>query len=360
MASRIVLTAMSSSRSTLGRDLLLIGAYNTGIALFLAAVTRYSFTLSMLYAQCIGLGIFCAVHGSRLLRKQPRIEWLDGLVGIPIGFVSGFAIATWIDGVTLHFILTEHPDSVIAAGATAIIFGILGTWHFRNEARLHEARVEAEAERLRRIEQEAFAAHTQLTLLQAQIEPHFLFNTLSNVVGLIDTDAAAARQMLLDLTTLLRTSLARTRQPVVTLAEELDLLRAYLGIMGVRMATRLEWRIDAPPDTLAAHLPPLLVQPLVENAIHHGLEPKATGGQLTIRCRRLNDMLEIEVGDNGQGFSGNRGDGTGLTNVRKRLTATCGSAATLTLAAGEAGGTVARLRLPYRDHEPGSALTPNR
>jgi len=161
--------------------------------------------------------------------------------------------------------------------------------------------------------------------------------------------------MLLDLTALLRTSLARTRKQAVTLGEELDLLRAYLGIMAVRMGARLSWQIDAPAELLDARLPPLLVQPLVENAVRHGLEPKTAPGRLDIRCRRDGDRLAIEVCDDGIGFSADASDGTGLANVRQRLLATCGPDASLTLGANPDGGVFARLQLPYRDHEPAPA-----
>lgn len=339
----------------LARDLLLVAAYNTAIALFLTALTRYSLALNLIYAHCIGFGIYLAVRAPRLLRGQARVEWHHGLIGIPLGFAAGFALATWANGRNVVDVLQQEPEAAVIGAVAAALFGILGTWHFRDEGRLREARAEAEAERTKRIEQEALAANAQLAVLQAQIEPHFLFNTLSNVVGLIDTNAPAARQMLIDLTALLRTSLTRTRRPVVTLGEEIDLLRAYLGIMAVRMGARLEWRIDVPDDVLAARLPPLLVQPLVENAIRHGLEPKTAGGQLAVRCRRAGDRLTIEVGDNGAGFAGDLREGTGLANVRQRLAATCGPDATLVLATSPAGGVSARLTLPYHDHDPAPA-----
>lgn len=341
--------------SMLGRDLLLVAAYNTAIGLFLTALTRYSLALNLGYAHCIGFGIYLAVRAPCLLHGQMRVEWRHALVGIPLGFAGGFALATWASGRKIVDVLLQEPEAAMIGAITATLFGILGTWHFRDEGRLREARAEAEAERMKRIEQEALAANAQLAVLQAQIEPHFLFNTLSNVVGLIDTNAPAAKQMLIDLTALLRTSLARTRRPVVTLGEEIDLLRAYLGIMAVRMGSRLEWRIDVPDDVLAARLPPLLVQPLVENAIRHGLEPKTTGGHLAVRCRRTGDRLTIEVGDNGAGFAGDIREGTGLANVRQRLVATCGPDATLVLATSPAGGVSACLTLPFHDHDPAPA-----
>ena len=342
---------MSFPWPILRRDLLLVAAYDTAIGLFLTALTRYGLATNLLYAHCIGTCIYLAVLGPCLLRGQSRIEWHHGLIGIPAGFAVGFALATWANGMTILAVLQDETDAVMIGAITATLFGVLGARYFHDEAQVRAARAEAEAERLRRIEQEGLAARTQLALLQAQIEPHFLFNTLSNVVGLIDTDAAAARKMLLDLTALLRTSLARTRRTIVTLGEELDLLRAYLDIMAVRMGPRLSWHIDAPAEILDARLPPLLVQPLVENAIRHGLERKTTAGRLDIRCQRSGDRLDIEVSDDGLGIAADSQDGTGLANVRQRLVATCGPEASLSLKSNPGGGVVAHLHLPYRDHE---------
>jgi hypothetical protein len=355
MASGIILTMTRMPLSKLLHDLGLALVYNAAVGLFLTAVTPYSLSTNFVYTQFIGFSIYAAVRGSCLLLNLPRPGLVSAAIGIPVGGLVGFTLATWVKGLTVTEVLEAYPDTAVIATATVLIFGSLAIWHFHDEARMLEAQAEARAERLQRVEQEAMAARTQLALLQAQIEPHFLFNTISNVVGLIETQPTVARTMLLDLTALLRTSLARTRQPMVTLGEELDLLRAYLGIMAVRMGERLDWQIDAAPDVLTARLPPLLVQPLVENAIRHGLEPKADAGRLSIRCQRQGDMLDIEVSDNGLGLSGNVSDGTGLTNVRQRLAATCGSESSLLLTTNPAGGIIARLRLPFHDHEPAPA-----
>ena len=330
----------------LAREALLVAVYNTVIGLFLTALTSYSLATNQIYSHCIGFAIYGGVRGSCLLWGQAKPTWINGMLGIPLGFAVGFALGTWLNDLTLVQVLERHPHAILIAGATALLFGVLGTWHFHDAARIFEAEAAARSERLARTEQEALAARAELARLQAQIEPHFLFNTLSNVVGLIDTDPAAARAMLLDLTALLRTALARSRRTDVALAEELELLRAYLGIMARRMGQRLAWRIDAADDVLAARLPPLLVQPLVENAIRHGLEPKPAGGSLAIRCRRAAAAVEIEVEDSGQGFADAPAAGVGLANVRDRLAACYGPAASLALETNAAGGVTARLRIP--------------
>jgi hypothetical protein len=344
---------MSSTK--LLQDLGLALFYNTAVGLFLTAVTPYGLALNLLYTQCIGLSIYAVVRGSCRVFGMPRPGLGSAAIGIPLGGLIGFALATWIRGYTLAEELQTHPEAAMIAAATALIFGTLAIWHFHDEARMLEAQAEARAERLRRSEQEALTARTELALLQAQIEPHFLFNTLSNVVGLIDTEPAAARRMLIDLTALLRTSLARTRRPHFTLGEEIELLRAYLGIMSVRMGTRLRWQIHADPAALTARLPPLLVQPLVENAIRHGIEPSPDGGELTIHCRREGDDLMISVSNSGLAFAPGPSQGLGLANVRERLDSFYGHRAGLELHAGAKGGLDARIRLPFVDHEPAPA-----
>lgn len=335
-------------------ELGLVLSYNAAIGLFLTVVTPYSLLTNLVYTQFIGMSIYAAVRGYCLLLDQPRPGLASTAIGIPLGGFVGFALASWTMGYTLAGALATHPDVASISVATALMFGVLGVWHFHDEARMLEAQEEARAERLQRMEQEAAAARTELALLQAQIEPHFLFNTLSNIVGLIDTEPAAARRMLIDLTALLRTSLARTRRADVTLGEEIELLRAYLGIMAVRMGERLRWHIDTQPGTPDARLPPLLVQPLVENAIRHGIEPAAAGGELTIGCRREGDSLVIEVDNTGCPFVPGPSVGVGLANVRRRLAACHGGLGTLELEPHAGGGVMARIRLPFDHHDPAS------
>lgn len=328
------------------RDVALMAAYNMAVGLFVGALTEYGFTVAIVFAQCMGFCIYAAVMGSKALAGQSKPGLASGAVGIPLGFACGFTLAAWLTGFPVPEVFVTHPRAVMVCALGAMLFGAIGTWHFHAAASVREAEAEADAERLRRAEQDAAATHAELARLQAQIEPHFLFNTLSNIVGLVDTQPQTARRMLLDLTALLRTSLARTRQQSVSLADELELLRAFLGIMAVRMGERLQWTMEADDDLLAVRLPPLLVQPLVENAIRHGLEPKTAGGRLTVRCRRDETSLIVEVEDDGIGFAPAGSAGIGLSNVRERLHACHGGAAALTLEEAPGGGVRAAIRLP--------------
>jgi signal transduction histidine kinase len=200
-----------------------------------------------------------------------------------------------------------------------------------------------------RLEAERRATEAQLRLLQAQMEPHFLFNTLANVASLIDHEPAKARAMLGAFTDYLRASLRGLRRDEGTLADELALAEAYLRVQQGRMEARLAWRIEA-DDTLGrAALPPLLLQPLVENAVHHGLEPTIAGGTVSVSARARDGRLEIEVRDDGRGLGApsRRGAGVALANIRQRLFARFGTEAALDLAPAEPG-TRARLVLPLR------------
>jgi sensor histidine kinase YesM len=186
-------------------------------------------------------------------------------------------------------------------------------------------------------------------LLQAQIEPHFLFNTLSNIAGLIHQDPAAAEQTLLNLTTLLRSSLKRTREDATTLAEELEIAQAYLEINAIRMQGRLSYHIRCDPQLSSLPLPPLLVQPLIENAIKHGIDPKEEGGSIDVSARIEDNEVHIDITDTGAGIEANQptaGTGTGLKNVRERLRVLYGDRGDLTLTDNQPHGMIATLVLP--------------
>jgi signal transduction histidine kinase len=188
----------------------------------------------------------------------------------------------------------------------------------------------------------------QLSALNAQIEPHFLFNTLANVKRLYETHPERGRHMLQALIAYLRAALPGMRRQESTLADELALVRHYLAILQMRMGERLRFDIDADATLLRARLPTLVLPTLVENAIKHGLSPLPEGGRIDIQARADGaGGLVVEVQDNGAGFGGaSGGAGVGLANTRARLAALFGDAATLELAAAQPHGVVARVRLP--------------
>jgi sensor histidine kinase YesM len=216
-----------------------------------------------------------------------------------------------------------------------------------------ERRAARELEAARQQEQVAEAARllaeAQLRTLQAQIEPHFLYNTLANVVSLIGPDPDRARHMLERLIDFLRASLSASRAKHATLGAEVDLARAYLDLLTVRMGTRLLFRIDVEPSCRDAVIPPMLIQPLVENAVMHGIEPKVEGGTVVVRARRTDAGLSVEVLDDGAGLvpaAPRPGGGVGLSNLRERLRALHGNSAQVQLLENQDGGVTSRLVLP--------------
>lgn len=194
------------------------------------------------------------------------------------------------------------------------------------------------------------ATEAQLRLLQGQIEPHFLFNTLANVESLMDADPPRARQMLEAFTDYLRAGLTQMRSGDSRLAAELDMAERYLELMRIRMGGRLSYRIEADAAARAVRMPTLLLQPLIENAIHHGIEGKVAGGTVTVSARVADDRLELRVDDDGLGQAAaqrphRRGAGMALLNIRSRLKARFGARGALTLTIG-ASGASALLMLP--------------
>jgi LytS/YehU family sensor histidine kinase len=209
-------------------------------------------------------------------------------------------------------------------------------------------------QRTRRRLAERQAQEAQLRLLQGQIEPHFLFNTLANVQGLMDHDLPKAREMLASFTDYLRASLGALRNESSRVADELELARTYLLLLQARMEERLRFSIEADEVCRRQNLPPLLLQPLVENAVLHGIEPAVDGGQVRVRALQQGAQLLIEVHDDGlgPGGSGRQGHGLALDNLRQRLESTWGRAASLELVDGRPG-TLARLRIPIDPATPG-------
>ncbi len=192
----------------------------------------------------------------------------------------------------------------------------------------------------------AQALEARLTALQAQIEPHFLFNTLASVKRLYETDRERARQMLGSLIDYLRAALPSMRQSGSTLARELELARSYLTILKMRMGERLLFAIDTDGAPADAALPPLVLATLVENAVKHGLSALPEGGSIHIRASQQGSDLVLEVADNGRGFNAAGGSGVGLANTRSRLAALYGERAGLSLRSNSPHGVIAEVRVP--------------
>src|SRR5215472_884959 len=221
--------------------------------------------------------------------------------------------------------------------------------YFRAAEESEAAQQQAEIDRARLAQQ---MDEARLQMLQAQIEPHFLFNTLATVRRLYQTDASAAESMLDNLMRYLTVALPQMRANDSTLEREIALAEAYLGIQQIRMGRRLGFAIDVPSELREARLPPMMLLTLTENAIKHGLNPLREGGFIRISARGEDSELRLEVADSGRGFVQTAGVGAGLSNIRARLSGIYGQGAQLRVALNTPRGVTATIVLPYASATP--------
>jgi hypothetical protein len=348
------------------------------IALLLTNFGSRALLPNLAYSLAIGTSCWLLIDGgihfvARFLNRGrtpqrrglgPGWPGVAGLVAIvAVGSFAGYSL-----GSSLVDLLTGYHSPRLFQSSTSGIVTLLaavgGTYFFYSRERLHEEQAAADAAR-------ALALENQLRLLQSQLEPHMLFNTLANLRVLIGLDAERAQAMLDRLIAFLRATLNASRVSMHPLSAEFDRLADYLALMEVRMGPRLHVAFELPAELRACAVPPLLLQPLVENAIKHGLEPKVEGGRIEVSAKRVGTDLHLAVRDTGVGLGAAAlttpaptapaantapatatppGAGTcyGTAHVHARLEALFGERATFTLqAAGDAeGGTLALIVLP--------------
>jgi len=316
------------------------------LAVGLSQIMEQAFWKSLVYCLSIGSSIFVLSKVLRCLRGLPRTDWKAAVIAIPIGTSVGVVLAALITGGDLMQVITEHPNQLVLTLVVSLIFGTGFSYYFYSRQVIAEANAALKEQAFSRAANEQRMAQANLRLLQAQIEPHFLFNTLSNILSLIRGEPEKAERMLQDLTDYLRVALQRTRTEQVTLGDEIMLLRAYLGIQKVRMGERLSYSIAVPDELNALRVPPLIIQPLAENAVRHGLEPQAQGGEILVRANRAGNHLTIEIADTGSGIAEHSVPGIGIANVRARLQGLYGDRAQLVLAPNTPHGLKIRLAIP--------------
>ncbi len=298
----------------------------------------------------VSLSIGWSIHLAFMLTHERLQQWLGPwlapappvALGLAAGLLSG---GLFVAGQPLYFFSQDFR-----ALGLGLFFGITGFLIFGARERLRKAaRLLAESE-LKQSQQEKLLAESELALLQARIEPHFLFNTLSNITQLVRSNPDLAVSALEHLTTLLRRALAHSRASTGTLGQEIDFSRAWLAIQAARMPGRLHYRLDLPQELRDVPLPPLLVQPLLENAVIHGIETGPAGGEVAFSARRDGNTLILRVTDSGAGINecGSPG-GTGLRNVRDRLRLRYGNAATLELTPASPRGVNAVINIPLTE-----------
>ena len=305
------------------KDLVYTIIISAVIAVFLTltGITTKSFVINLIVSQSFGLSIFSIIIFLLWIFKPEKTAPLAFivLIGIASGILIGLQIGPFVLLRIFSIVLWQQEKSLLQPIILGITFGSVATYFFYAKARLRVSMGELQQERIKRLSSEKEALEANLRLLQAQIEPHFLFNTLSNVLSLIDTDPASGKSMLVDLIHYLRTSLSRTFPDPITLDQEMDMIKAYLNIQKIRMGERLHFKIEL-PDAVSKHpFPPMLLQPLVENALKHGLEPKMEGGEIMIKATEEEDLIRVEVMDTGCGFSSLHNAGVGIGNVKERI-----------------------------------------
>lgn len=330
--------------------LLLTAVFNTIIAVFLTLLGYgRSLETNLVVSQSIGLCI-CAfiLAGYHLLSTGSRLrQVLMVICCILAGAGAGAVIGTWMTGRSAADIFSNEPSLFFQMLMIALVFGPPITYFFISREKMTLTAVELQQEQIKRLTLEKKTVEAHLRSLQAQIEPHFLFNTLSTILSLIDTDPPKSKRMLGDLTRYLRSSLSTLRRPSATLGEEIDLVDAYLNIHQIRMGDRLRCRIDVPAHLRDLPFPPMLLQPLVENAVKHGVEPKVDGGEIAVAVEDGADRFRVSVTDTGCGLSNTAPTGVGLTSVRERLQAIYADTAGLILRANRPCGLKAVLEIPH-------------
>jgi signal transduction histidine kinase len=300
--------------------------------------------------------------GRELFPSSSETGWPAGWAGLLLvlgGIVLGYLLGSWLAHALCvyygWYAAADGPGGHSGGGALrssvliTALAGIAGSYYFY--ARSKSAYLVRKMSEARQ-----HASEARLKLLQSQLEPHMLFNTLANLRVLIGTDPPRAQHMLDHMIAYLRATLGGSLADTHPLQAEFDRLRDYLELMAIRMGPRLSYTLTLPPELAQHPVPSLLLQPLVENSIKHGLEPKVAGGHISVSARRAGDLLVLQVLDTGVGLStafdttptGPASLGFGLAQVRERLLASYGAASAIELIATSAGGTSATATFPYQ------------
>lgn len=324
-----------------------------GALVKMAFLPKLSMLGAVVAANGVGLGVLTALvgiwfnhekyslRGGKLLANTILLGMLGGLFGSVVAMI--FRGGSWAR------LLESAPRVLMLSGFGVLVLVVLPGFVLATVRNRHYAllalKLEQDAEQARLARE---LSETQLRLLRAQIEPHFLFNTLGAVQQLAEQGAPRAAELTAHLIDFLRASMSDMRCEQVSLATEFGLVESYLAVMQIRMGERLRFRIDLPTGLAATRIPSMLVLTLAENAIKHGIEPSLRGGAITVTAQEDADRIRIAVHDSGVGMSDTPGNGTGLENVRSRLGLAYGESASLALSEAEPG-LLAELIIPRKD-----------
>jgi hypothetical protein len=336
--------------------ILLIVAINTGIAAIMSIEDPRPFWHPFISAQCFGLAIAYAVNAASPWEKT-RPVWRLALA-VAVGTVLGYLLVVLIksyllqlDGYTLRELVSDSRKfqwTLVSGFFNGLFVSLFFLFKFREtraDAALHRALAQHNLLAKQAVEAE-------LKMMQAQVEPHFLFNTLASVQYLTETDPREASRLLGHLLAYLRAAVPQLRTATTTLGQEIALIEAYLNVFKTRMGPRLEFSIEVPDELRGHAFPPVLLISIVENAITHGLEPQAEGGTVRIEAMRNGERLRVIVTDTGRGVgneAAREGHGVGLGNVRERLAALYGARARFTLEDVAPHGARSTIEIPYEE-----------
>ncbi len=365
MSSRI-LSALAAGFRFSWAAFVIILLVNTGIAAVYWIEDPRPFWHPLVTVQSCGLAIaYCVNVAAPWASPRPMLRLV---IAVAIGAALGHALIIPVKNFVLEYAVGQpklytleyllgHQKTFVLSYVIAFFNGLFVSLFFLlkfRETRVARTLHKAEAERLLLSKH---AMESELKLMQAQIEPHFLFNTLASVQFLTETDPPQASRLLGHLLSYLRAALPQMRSAGTTLGREVDFAEAYLNILRMRMGPRLDFAIDV-PDALREHpFPPVLLISVVENAVTHGLEPLAAGGHIAIAAHRDGDRLLVTVTDTGSGLSGKSqpGQGVGLSNVRERLAVLFGARGRFTLDEAAPRGARATMEIPFEAATPVTA-----
>jgi signal transduction histidine kinase len=327
-------------------------AWTTAISAAAAGVVVWFFSNTyidlLVSALCMGYSIMLAITIAGNVRQQRIPREAAQMLGVVLGSSLGILLVGVVKGRDLLTMFTERLWGVTITTSMGIGFGcvftamlILREQRARALADLHKA----ESER-HQLEKQVMA--TRLQVMQAQVEPHFLFNTLANVQHLVQADPQAASRMLDNLIRYLRIALPQMRESASTLGREMDMAAAYLEIFKIRMGTRLSYSMQLPHSLRDENFPPMMLITLVENAIKHGIDPSVDAGEVVLSAEVKEGKLVVKVADTGEGFQPKKGGGVGLSNIRERLATLYGKSAKLQLEENQPRGVVATIEVPMR------------
>jgi signal transduction histidine kinase len=314
------------------------------------------FSYNLVFSVCHGMVMALVAASGKLLiwdlGRPPKIPFFILIVvAFSVAKFFGNRLAIAALGLPPELIYSIQEQNATGFLILTVLASSFVTWFFWTRGRLQWLRAQAETEKARASDIEKRALQAQLQLLQAQIEPHMLFNTLANLQGLIAVDPPRAQHMLDQLILYLRATLSSSRSNETALRQEFSLMEAYLELMSIRMGSRLTYTLQLPEELANTPVPPMLLQPLVENAIKHGIEPKVEGGNIVVSAKQEGNALRLSVADTGLGLhaSGNaptNGTNLGLANIRERLHALYCDRASFSLTANTPTGVLAQLDIP--------------